>query len=65
MKSKYAYLFVAAAVVFAAAMGYLRYRESEGGPSGIPASSSRGTVRPGKVVIAYAGDLMGSLDPCG
>jgi hypothetical protein len=67
MKLKYAYVFAAMAVLFAAFMAYLRYSQP-----GEPHSENStvfavgtGEQHAAKLVIAYAGDMMGSLDPCG
>ncbi len=60
-----AYGFLAVALLFAAAMGYLRYMQSDGRPADGSESSGHNPILPGKLVIAYAGDLKGSLDPCG
>jgi hypothetical protein len=64
-----AYGFLGMALLFAGLMLFLRFAETEpdrptaaddSGPA-----AGRGSGRPGKLVIAYAGDLMGDLDPCG
>jgi hypothetical protein len=68
MKWNYAaWGFLALALLFTGAMMYLRQsevltqdRSSDGSERG-----ASHPVRAGKLVIAYAGDLMGSLDPCG
>ncbi len=66
MKSKIAvYGFLAIALAFAALMGYLRFTQSDGHWKGGAGTAGDNPGRPGKVVIAYAGDLKGNLDPCG
>jgi hypothetical protein len=66
MKSKIAvYGFLAIALAFAGLMGYLRFTQSDGHGTGAAGPAGENPGRPGKVVIAYAGDLKGSLDPCG
>jgi hypothetical protein len=70
MKWTYAaYGFLVIALVFAGLMVFLRFAETQ--PDGLPgqdipsAGGGSSSAEPGKLVIAYAGDLMGDLDPCG
>jgi hypothetical protein len=67
MKLKYAWVFAAAAVLFAAFMAYLRFAPTGELPSGTATVLAVGTgeQRGARLVIVYAGDVMGSLDPCG
>jgi hypothetical protein len=65
------------ALVFAGFMSFLYFREGPRSTDALPSQSARvpsavvsgrgKTVsgKPGKLIIAYAGDIVGSLDPCG
>jgi hypothetical protein len=61
--------FVLISLLFAGLMAFLRFAETQ--PEAPAAADAAGTAtgngsaRPGKLVIAYAGDLMGDLNPCG
>ena len=68
------YSLLALSFLFAAVMGFLYFGTL--GPDGSRAASAVGAAPPrgdpgtasgkgGRLLIAYAGDLMGSLDPCG
>lgn len=70
------YGFIAIAAGFAGVMAYLLYSAgAEGGGAARPAAAARlleriafrgsRAVRPGKLTIAYTGDIKGSLGPCG
>ncbi len=68
MKFRYAaYGLLALATVFAAVAGYLFY--FQGGHESRALEQAQEThsrhSKAGRIVIAYAGDLMGNLDPCG
>jgi hypothetical protein len=59
--------FLGLAFLFAGGMIYLRQSQivTEDGKGEGEVQATTRPVRAGKLVIAYAGDLMGSLDPCG
>jgi hypothetical protein len=65
MKLKFAYAFAALALAFAAFMAYLWYIPQVSTPAAGSVASPKTSAGPARAVIAYAGDLMGSLDPCG
>ncbi len=68
MKFRYAaYGLLALATVFAAVAGYLFYFQGGRESRVLPQAQEKHPrpVKAGRIVIAYAGDLMGNLDPCG